>query len=498
MNQELADTLRRAVDLCNQKQYAESEPFARQVLLADPDNGIAHRVLGVCLRNLDRTDESIEFIERAISLNPNKAVLHFELGCCYTERGNNPQALECFYKAAELDPDLVEAWNNVGGILENYGMHEEALPWILKSAQRKPEVPEHQYNLGNAQLGMGHLDSAIASFDKAVELRPDYEKAHWHLALCHLLKGEYRKGWEKHEWRARAGQVRIDDYPQNLWKGESLNGKSLLIHAEQGLGDEILFASCFDELTAEAKQTVITCDPRLESLFARSFPDAKVRGMLRRSDGVHIPVDEVIDVQTPAGGIPQFRRNELGDFPNRRSYLQADEEKVAMWRNRLETLGPGLKIGITWRTGGHPNSRRTRVTSLSQWRDLFALPGVEWINLQYGDVVAELEAERKASGTLIHEWDDCDPLIDIDGFAAKLKALDLVIGVGNTSIHLAGALGVESWAILPETPTWRWLVGGVNNDVSPWYPSVYTIRQEVRGEWVPVFSKVREMLCERL
>ncbi|REJ87076.1 MAG: tetratricopeptide repeat protein [Planctomycetota bacterium] len=495
---DVKETQRLLATLCNEEKYEAAEPICRELLSRHPDDPITLRLLGIILRHSDRAGEAIEAFQEAVQLNPEDHLMHFELGSAYRVDSQMQLALNQFRKSAELNPDFAPAVNNVGALLSEFGLFSDALPWALRATTLSPKDPNFHYNLGTAQLGLGHVDTAILTFERSLSLQGDLAKVHWNLALCHLLKGNFRRGWQEHEWREKAGQVTIDDYPQPLWEGESLAGKTILLHAEQGLGDEILFASCFSEIIEQADDCIVTCDPRLTSLYVRSFPQATIYGIRRKRSGVHVPLAEKIDVQTPIGSIPRFLRNELSDFPKRRSYLVADAAKVARWRERFEQLGPGMKIGISWRTGGQPAARRTRVTSLGQWRDILSLPGVHWINLQYGDVEDEIEAERRQSGVLIHDWEEGDPLVDLDGFAARLCALDMVISVGNTSVHLAGALGVESWALLPLVPTWRWLLDGVNDNVSPWYPSVRTFRQTSQGDWSTVFRTVTELLCQRL
>lgn len=487
--------LQRAVNLFNQGEYVQVEPICRELIAEIPDDHQALRLLGASLRFLDQFEESMELLERAVAIRPRHDIYHFELGVTYKMADRLQEASACFYKCLEITPGFWRAISNIGSILDGFGRHQEAIEWALRAQRLAPDNASCHYNVGNAQLGLGHVDSAILSFNRTLEIDPDYAKAHWNLAICHLFKGNFRLGWESHEWRENSGQVQFDKYPQPRWNGEDIRNKTLLIHAEQGIGDETLFASCFPDAIERAGECVITCDKRLSELFIRSFPRAMVYGITRRSNQQPADLPEQIDYQSPAGSLPRFFRNEWSDFPDRRSYLIADTKKTAMWRERFDALGPGLKIGISWRTGGMPASRRLRTTSLAQWRHLFAMPGAQWINLQYGDVSDDLATEQQQSGTVIHDWEDGDPLTDLDGFAARLSALDLVISTGNATAHMAGALGVESWVLLPKIPTWRWLLSG---ERIPWYSSVKAMRQLDAGDWSPVFRELGNMLSARL
>src|SRR5262249_25622293 len=161
-------------------------------------------------------------------------------------------------------------------------------------------------------------------------------------------------------------------------------------------------------------------------------------------------------------------------------FLKTDEGAVTLWRKRLSALGPGLKIGISWRAGGKPQERRKRMIPLDTWKDVLTTPGVHFVNLQYSDSSDEVAQIGKELGIKIHDWEEGDPLVDMDGFAAKIKALDLVISVGNATVHVAGAVGTPAWTLLPMVPSWRWMVRG---EQSPWYSSVLLFRQPKRDDW---------------
>ena len=272
-------------------------------------------------------------------------------------------------------------------------------------------------------------------------------------------------------------------------------GTTLLVHGEQGVGDEVLFASCYGELVARAGHCVLVCDPRLAPLFRRSFPAASVVGYERRKDHQPASLERQVDWQVPAGSVPRFFRRRKADFPPRQQFLVADPSQVRSWRERFGGLGTGLRVGISWRAGGQPAEHRRRTTNLADWQPLLSVAGIQWINLQYGESGAEREWARAAYGVTIHDWPEGDPLVDLDGFAARLAALDLVISVGNATVHLAGALGVSAWAILPQTPNWRW---GLQGEQSIWYASVRLVRQGAAGDWAPVFEQLARELGERV
>jgi hypothetical protein len=259
----------------------------------------------------------------------------------------------------------------------------------------------------------------------------------------------------------------------------------LLVYSEQGVGDEIFFASCMGDVLTKARNCLVECDPRLVALYSRSFPNAEVIASTRNTEhdsNVHLPS---FDLQIPIGSLPRHFRRSLDSIPQRRRYLVPNPTLQEKWTERFAELGDGLKVGISWRGGKQEISRRRRSTRLDQWEAVLSRPGVSFVNLQYGDCVEELEELYRTSGVQIHDWNDADPLVDLDGFAAQISALDLVISIDNATVHMAGALGVDVWTLLPFSPDWRWLL---NRDDSPWYPSIRLFRQSRIGEWDDVFN----------
>ncbi len=453
------------------------------------------RLLAATARLEKRYDDSEAWLAQAIHIDPDNPLLWFERGSTAFQAGWLEKSIEFYRRAIELKPGWGEAHVNVGGALERLDRHTDALLWAQRGAELLPDNFTAQFNLGNAYRATGELGASIECFQRALALQPESAKTHWNLAICYLLQGDFRRGWEKYEWREKAECVYIDRYRQPRWDGSPLAGRSLLIHAEQGIGDEISFASCYPELMAQGARLVLVCEPRLEKLFQRSFPSAKVDGYARRTTWDPLEGAEPVDWQIPAGSLPVYLRPDRESFPRQQQFLVADPAQVTAWRERFAALGTGLKIGISWRAGGRPSERRRRTTQLADWQPLLALGGVHWINLQYGEADEEIAEAQNRFGVTIHDWPEGDPLIDLDGFAAKLKALDLVISVGNATTHMAGALGTTAWVLLPLVPAWRWMTAG---EESPWYASVRLFRQPKLDDWQTPFQQVLDHLKSRL
>ena len=489
----LAERLQEAGRLYNEDRFEQAEPLAREVLAVEPNHPVALRIAGVAARRGGRVDEAIETLTKATALDPTAFAIQFELGVTYLERYEHKKAFECFLRCHETRPQFQPACINLAGILEQQERYEEALPWALKAIELNPDCYMAHYNLANNYRELGRLREAIVHYERAVSINPAYVRADWNLGICHLHLGNYEQGWQRYENRVSAEEVKIDQFTEPRWQGEPLAGKTIVVHAEQGIGDEIVFSSCLPELIPQAGRVIIVCEPRLYAIFRRSFPQCTVYGYARRKNWAPCPIQERIDFQIPMGSLPLYLRPTRESFPRRDRYLHPDPALTNEWRKRFESLGPGLKVGVSWRAGGKPLERRKRSVPLELWGPVFGTPGAHFINLQYGDATDDAAEVRELFGVELHDWEHGDPLVDIDTFAAKVAALDLVISVGNATVHIAGAVGTPAWTLLPMVPSWRWMVEG---DTSPWYTSVRLFRQPRRNDWRPVFDRIGRMLGE--
>jgi tetratricopeptide (TPR) repeat protein len=487
----LKDKVDRAVACLNAADWPGAESACREILAADPVNGNALRVLGIVARNRGELAAALDYLRRAVQLYDRSPLLQFELGAVYTALHRHEEAFDCYRLATELDPKFQEAYLNLSAVMEQQERFEEAVAFARQAVALKPSCSLSHYNLANGLREQGQVSEAIEHYTQSLRARPDWSKARWNLGLAELLVANYPEGWPLYESRQDAREVLFDHYPQPRWDGSSLAGKTILVHAEQGLGDEILFGSCFPDLILQAGRTILVCEPRLESLFARSFRRADVRGYARQKDRAPLEVSEHVDFQIPAGSLPLFLRKTAADFPRRKRFLVVDSELESLWRERFAALGPELKVGISWRAGGKPVESRKRSLTLEQLLPLLSVPGVKFVNLQYGDASREIAELHARTGIEIHDWEDGDPLVDVDSFAAKISALDLVISVGNATVHLAGAVGASAWTLLPLVPSWRWMLSG---NSSPWYTTVRLFRQPQHGAWQPVLDQVVEQL----
>ncbi|HEY2761455.1 MAG TPA: tetratricopeptide repeat-containing glycosyltransferase family protein, partial [Pirellulales bacterium] len=432
------------------------------------------------------SSESPEFAAAKLA-----AKAHFDCAGALEQSGKLDEAVAELRRAAKLDPQAGEAQINLAALLEKLGHVDESLAAARRAVELRPDHPIAHYNLARVLQTIGRLGEADAEYSRAIELDREFALAFTNRGCCRLLQGNYAAGWSDYEWRLRTALVQTDRYPQPRWNGRPLPTGTLLIHGEQGIGDEIQFASCIPDLVPLADQCVLVCHPRLARFMARSFPAVVVVGHDRQANGVPPQLPLPIDAQIASGSVPMYLRRTLDGFPTRKRYLLADPQQIRGWRQRYDAIGAGVKIGISWFGGGTWEERRRRTTELKDWHDVLTVAGVDFVNLQYGSCTGELNAVAKSCGKTIHHFEEADPLGDIDNFAAKVAALDLVIAVGNATVHLAGALGVPTWCLAPAAPQWRWAAAG---DKTPWYPSVWIIRQLESDRWKPTLTKAAREL----
>jgi hypothetical protein len=382
-----------------------------------------------------------------------------------------------------LQPAHAAAWKNRGAALGGLGRLEEALASCDRAIALRPDYAEAYADRAPALSALGRVEEALESCDRAIALQPDTAEARFNKGACHLALGDFERGWEGFEWRWKS---RYGPEPSGLpghpWLGDSpIDGKTILVQAEQGLGDSLQFCRYVPILANLA--TVVLDVPRpLRRLLAGL--DRRVRII-----GDHDPLPP-FDAWTPMMSLPLAFRTTLETIPASIPYLRADPERTAAWRERLSAL-PGRKVGLVW--AGSPFSQqpraqamdRRRSMALAEFGPLAAVPGLCWISLQKGDAAAQLPPP----GMDLHDW--TDELDDYADTAALVEALDLVISVDTSVAHLAGALGKPIWVLNRYDQCWRWL--RERND-SPWYPNARLFRQRTPGDWAGVIRDVVDAL----
>jgi tetratricopeptide (TPR) repeat protein len=485
----------RANALHAQGRFDEAAAGYQQALILKPAMTEAHANLGNTLQAQRRLDDAVACYERALALKPDYAEAHYNLGNARQAQDLLAEAAACYERALALKPQLAQAHYNLGNTRQAQDNPEAAAACFERAIALKPGYAEAHYNLACVLQQQGRLDLALPRFQAAVELKPDYAQARFGQALAQIQSSDFAQGWRTYEsrWQSIDHDTPIRAYPLPLWTGEKLSKGRLLLWGEQGVGDEIMFAGLVPEALRVDNPITLGCDPRLQPLFARSFPEIEV---VSNPDP-----DAQFAAHLPTGSLPGlFRTNGSAFAASTSPYLKPDHEVRDRFRSRYSD-GRRL-VGLAWQTRNAKTGRK-RSIDLSILKPLFALPNIRWISLQYGDFDA-LEQQAAACNPPILPASSSpilpilidrsvDQLVDIDRFAAQVAAMDHVLTIDNSTVHLAGALGVPVWLMLPFAADWRWLK---DRDDSPWYPTMRLFRQPVPGDWPSVLRSVHEALWD--
>ena len=432
-----------------------------------------------------RHDAAISAFTEAIQRGSDDAGVHNALGAACYETRRFDEALQHFRRALELKPDLADAHSNLGCLLFREMEQFDAAENHVRTALRLE--PDNAVALCNQIMILqrhGRADEALSLCNELLARNPQLHEATLNRGLILLGKGDYVAGWKDYEARKKvSSEYSVASPPWPEWDGSSLRGKTCYVYAEQGLGDQIMFASCLPELIDACAACICECNPKLQRIFELSFPKATIvaPGAWRNRN---FSVRRVPDLSIAMGSLPRYLRTSMRDFPARNGYLRADPERVRNWKKRLAALPGRRKIGIAWR-GGAPSTRASaRSIPLRHWRALLGIPNLDFISLQHTECADEL-AEMRNSGMRIEHWQDA--IDDYADTAALIVALDLVISVQTAAVHLTGALGKPVWALIAAVPEWRY---GADGETMPWYPSVRLIRQSQAADWNSVIARI--------
>jgi tetratricopeptide (TPR) repeat protein len=409
-------------------------------------------------------------LDRLNKLDPQHAEIDFLRGTALSARGESALAIEALQRAVARNPSHAAAWLNLGNACADLDRLDAAEQHCRTAIRLAPDLVEAHASLGFVLTSLGRLDAAIAACDTAIALRPDYAQAQWNTAVAALLAGDFALGFEKYEWRKRHDRFRHDfvDLPGSQWDGGDPAGRTILVHAEQGFGDTIQLARYLPLIAARGGTPVLACERPLIPLLAGMAGVTVVP-----KDALPPPYDDWIDQMS----LPRVFGTTLETIPTAAGYLRADQARVAAWR---ATLPEGRSVGLAW--GGNPAHSNDRRRSLpaSELDRILAVPGINFVNLQVGSRAGEIGLPDLTSR-----------LIDYADTAALIAALDLVIAVDTSVVHVAGALGRAAWVMLPFAPDWRWMLG---RDDTPWYASLRLFRQPAPGEWDAVTTAVAASL----
>lgn len=425
--------------------------------------------------------------------------LLFHIASVLMKKNCNALSLFLFKEVIKKRENCSEAYNNIGFIYKNEQKNDEALYYFQKALDIANQYPQYinnkdksDYlcNLGSMYIANGTPQKAIDYFDQAISLFSDNPFSRWNRSLSYLELGDYKHGFDEYDFGERQNRIinrtyGINDLP--LWDGKPDKNKTVVLIGEQGIGDEILFASMLPDAIRDCR-IIFDAHPRLADLFRLSFPDIPVYGT-RKSDKVTWPLFHKIDARIGIGSLGKFYRHKESDFP-KKPYLKADPKRIEKYRNKLASMSDKPKIGISWKGGAKDTGRQNRCIPLEKWKRIFELD-LDFISLQYDkDISKEIEEFEKANGICLNHWQST--VDDYDETAALVTNLDLIISVPQSVVHLAGALGTSTFQLTPYKALWQSAPFGKD---MPWYGCVKNFWQEKEGEWDSVMERVKETLC---
>jgi tetratricopeptide (TPR) repeat protein len=482
--------------LYEEGKYNEAIRHLKYSIKLDDKNKKSFMYLGMCLEKKGAYTEAIQAAERSLEIDHHYIHGMQDLGSVYLGLGDKVRAEKYFKGSLALDVGNVNLLARIGDIYLAKKLYSDAIDYYKNALRVKPDYIPALNNLGACYQEIGNSKKAAEYFQQILLIDPENAESHFNYSLSLLLDGEFGKGWKEYEWGLKASERKTREIRKsdiNRWRGENIADQSILVRAEQGLGDEIMFASCLQDLISCAGHVYIECDRRLENIYKRSFPDATIMAITRKNPPLWEKGKYSIDYQVPLGSLPVYFRNSWDDFPRHEGYLKPDPDMVARWKGHLASLGDSKKIGISWR-GGTPGTRaEIRSTDLVQWLPIFKVPNTEFINLQYLYSSKELSAFQEEYPVRIHTWDEVTR--DVDEAAALIASLDLVISVQTAIVHLSGSLGAPVWVLVPSRPEWRYLNHGNH---MPWYPTAQLFRQLPGDPWEVVTQKIGTSLAVKL
>jgi tetratricopeptide (TPR) repeat protein len=522
INQAVAKSPRHVVYLCNLSEFCrragradEAIAAARSAIAADPNQARAYCMMGSALTLQRRFDDAIAAFRRAIQLNPNyeEALSHlgntlnsleqygdaipvFRRLCTVNPRsadalgglaaalrssGQLGEAITLLQRAVELTPGSSPTHNNLGIALGQADRIDEAIAAFRKAIEVQPGNALAVKNLGVALAEKGLFHESLAALDRAIELKSDLAEAHGNRALILLVLGDFERGWPEYEWRWRAQLTTLStprSFSQPRWDGSKLDGRSILLHAEQGFGDTLQFVRYIPMVVERGGRVILDCPLDLVRLLARMPGISRV-----------IATGETLPdfyCQCPLLSLPLLFDTRLETIPAKIPYLTPDPALVEKWKARFDAEPVGkLRVGLVWAGNVKNKHDRKRSMTLEQLAPLAEVADVQFFSLQKGRPLSSPPPMAMTDWT--------GDLVNFDETAAMVSQLDLVIAVDTAVAHLAGAMGKPVWIMISYVPDWRWML---NRADSPWYPTLRIFRQSRVGDWTGVVERVKTALAE--
>ena len=454
----------------------------KKVIKLNPNYALAHNNIGNILRDQGKFDDAITSFKKAIFLKFDYAEAHNNMGLALYDKGSIEESIMAYNKALSFKSDYAEAHYNLGIVLHRQGKLDQAIISYKKSLLLKPNYADAYYNLGLALQDQGKLNDAVLAYNKSISLNPNYVKAHKNLGLTLLNIGKVREGLDEYEWRWKTDELLPQQryFQKPLWsKKNSIHNKRVLIWSEQGIGDTLNWSSCLSLVSAYAEHCILECQEKLVPLLKRSFPNIEVKPEDRSLDSKR----NDFDFHLPMGSLYGHFIQEILENTKPNEYILPDPDRVNFWKARLNLLGKGPYIGISWKSANMSHRRLPNYCSLSEFSPILEIPDITLINLQYIDFENDLRKIKNELGVSVYNFNELDHLNNIDDVAALTAALDLVVSIKNTIPFISTAVGTKTKLLNWRQSPWNSIIH------TPVGPYLDILERDTEDSWENLFNK---------
>ena len=490
-----------------EKDFDKTESIIRELIADYPDELMYQCNLASLLGDKKNFAEGMDVLAKIMDEHPSFTQAFIGFGDLLIKQKNYTEAIPFYRVAIQIDPDSWQAYSQIGYVQHNYFEYDDAIESMKKAIEihekkiaamegSEQEIAHVRLNLASSLAFSGRAKEAEEQLKTIIKYRPDFTPAQWNLSLLYLATGRLKEGWKQFEWRWKMHGIsdfllHPRHFPSKLWDGSSLKGKSILLHGEQGLGDEIRMASLIPEILNMGAEVTLECERRLIDVFERSFKG--IKAIPHKFNPDYEKTMSEFDFQCPLGTLPMYLRPTIEDFDKKqpKSFIIPDPDRVAFWKERLDKISDKPKIGIAWRSGKLDIKRSIYYATPDELGPIFSLKDdVEFINLQYGDDChGELEEFKRLYGVVVHNWDDIDLKNDIDDAFALTANMDLMLGASTSPTDMAPAVGVETYIYLLNLDGYAYL--GAKR--SPWYTLQHLYP---KGKWDDSWDKSTIKIAE--
>lgn len=419
-------------------------------------------------------------LSQALKAQPDDTGLQCAMGAFCESKNDLKQAETYFRQALHLNPGLVQAWVDLGNVLQNQERYAEAEQCYQDAIKIAPTHPEAHFNLGVAYQCRGLYERALSSLNQAIKNRPEFVEAHWYKSFICLLIGDYALGWDEYEWRLRQKANIPRPFLQPVWDGAPLNGRTILVHDEQGYGDTFQFVRYLSLVKAMGGRVVFECHSKLSAILKglEGYDEIVER------ESPHEEPQLAFDTQIHLMSLPRVFGTQLAAVPQCVPYIKADPDRTQYWHERV-AADHNFKVGLAW-----SSANNIRSCKLADFQLITEVPGLSLYSLQKGPGAEQADASPAGMNLirLDREMDLNERFVDT---AALMMNLDLIISIDTSIVHLAGAMGCPVWTLLSASPDWRWTHQGQS---TPWYPTMRLFRQKTLDDWAGVVAQVRDSL----